>query len=396
MGFDFLLVQADPDHQLAFDTKQQVNILDRFLGITFNVSTVAILLYIFVYVFYIEQGYLEFEQARGAVATHVNGDSISVSSGKPATRFFTAEDLVYPGLENGNVFVTTRMTVMKQSRGICEDQKMPCSSDSDCSHAGGIDGSCTIHGFCEEPAWCNDLGNDETKHEHYQIDSGDLQIWVKSSIQFLTLRPETIYSTENDHPYPEMGWNTFTVSELLKLCEPVPVLFEEVAELGAAIEVQLNWHCNVDKNDCHPVMHAKRLDTIFSQEHIGFKFSYSEHISETERVLNTVSGIRILFRTSGVGRKVSIPAVVQRFSLNSGLLLLAGIIADLMMLNFFQLQKKYEARKYEASPDFSEYIDALKRKREAMLAIPIKNRIADEEYSAAEKEWQHSLNEQEF
>lgn len=392
MGLDYLLVQTDPDHQLAFDTKQQVNILDRWLGITFNISTVIILAYIFVYVFYFEQGYLEYEQARGAVVTHVNGDTISVSSGKPGTRFFTAEDLIYPGMENGGVFVTTRLTAMKQSRGICEDEKMPCSSDAYCSSHGDVEGRCTENGFCEEPAWCND----EEKHEHYQIDSGDLQIWVKSSIQFLTLNPSRIFSTENDHPYPELGWNTFTVAELLKECEPVPVLYEEVAELGAVVEVQLNWHCDVGKKDCHPVLHAKRLDTIFSEEHIGFKFSYSEYISETERVLNTVSGIRLLIRTSGRGRQVSIPAVVQKFSLNSGLLLLAGITADLMMLKFFTLQKKYEARKYEQSPDFSEYIDALKKKRQAMLAIPIRQQAADEEYSAAEKEWQHSLNEQEF
>lgn len=392
MSLEFLLINSDPDHQLSFDTKQQVNILDRWLGITFNASTATILAYIFIYVFWIERGYLEYEQARGAVVTHVNGDAISVSNGKPATRFFTAEDLVYPGMENGNVFVTTRMTVMKQSRRICEDQKMPCSSDADCSDIGDVQGTCSANGFCEEHAWCDD----EEKPEQYQIDSGGMQIWAKSSIQFLTLSPQQIYSTENDHPYPELGWNTFTVAELLRACEPVPVLYEEVAELGAAIEVQLNWHCNVANKDCHPRLHAKRLDTIFSQEHIGFKFSYSEYVSETERVLNTVSGIRLLFRSSGRGRKVSVQATVQRFSLNSGLLLLAAITADLMMLKIFRLQKKYEARKYEASPDFSEYIDSLKKKREAMLAIPLKQQIADEEYSEAEKEWQHSLNEREF
>lgn len=381
--------QQDPDRQMAFDTKQQVNISDRWLGISFNVSTVGILLYIFVFVFYWEQGYLEFEQARGAVVTHVNGDTISVSTRKPGTRFFTAEDLIYPGLANGNVFVTTRLTVMKQSRGICEDQKMPCTLDADCSSVEDVEGRCTENGFCDEPAWCDD----EPNPEHYQIDSADLQIWVKSSIQFLTLNPNKIYSTEVDHPYPELGWNTFSVQELLKRCNLAPVLYEEVAELGAAIEVQLNWHCDISQDKCSPTIHAKRLDTIFSQEHIGFKFSYAEYVSEHERVLNTVSGIQIFFKSSGRGRKVSIPAVVQRFSLNSGLLALAGIVADLLMLKVFQLQKKYEARKYEASPDFGDYMEDLAKKREAELLIPITQQKDDEEYQSVEDEWQHALNE---
>lgn len=381
--------QSDPDRQMAFDTKQQVNILDRWLGITFNCSTAGILLYIIIYVFYVERGYLEFEQARGAVVTHVNGDTIAVSTRKPATRFFTAEDLIYPGLENGNVFVTTRLSVMKQFRGICEDPKMPCSSDADCSSVGEVEGRCSDNGFCEEPAWCDA----EPKPEHYQVDSGDLQIWVKNSIQFLSLKPNKIYSTETDHPYPELGWNTFSVKELLNRCHPMPVLYEEIAELGATIEVQLNWHCDVTQDQCSPILHAKRLDTIFSQEHIGFKFNYAEYISEQERVLNTASGVRLLFRASGRGRKVSIPAVVQRFSLNSGLLALAAMFADLLMLKVFRLQKKYEARKYEASPDFGDCMEDLQHKRDAELAIPIQQARDDEEYRIAEDAWKHSLNE---
>lgn len=389
MGLDFLMAQTDPDRQMAFDTKQQVNILDRWLGMTFNCSTVGIVSYILIYVFYIERGYLEYEQARGAVVTHVNGDTISVSSQKPGTRFFTAEDLIYPGLENGNVFVTTRLSVMKQSRGICEDPKMPCASDADCSSTRDVEGRCTDNGFCEEPTWCDA----EPKPEHYQIDSGDLQIWVKNSIQFLNLNPNTIYSTEAGHPYPELGWNTFNVRELLKMCEPSPVLYEEIAELGAAIEVQLNWHCDVSQDECSPILHAKRLDTIFSEDSVGFKFSYSEYVSEEERFLNTVSGVRLFFRASGRGRKVSIPAVVQRFSLNSGLLALAAIFADLLMLKVFQLRRKYEARKYEQSPDFGDYMEDLKKKREAELKVPIQQAKDDEEYQVAENEWKHHLNE---
>lgn len=384
----WLMSSSDPDQTLSFSTKQQVNILDRYLGITFNFLTASVLVYIFGYVFYFKRGYLELETSRGTIATHVWGDTVQVSSGKPGQRYFTAEDLSYPGLENGNVFLATRVAVMKQSRGICEDQSMPCASDSECSSES--DGKCTDNGFCEEPAWCDQ----EEKPERYNVEAGEMMIWVKSAIQFIQLKPEVIFSTELDHPYPEVGFNAFTVRELLRGCSP-PVLYEEIAELGAAIEIQLMWHCNVDKDplDCKPEMYAKRLDSIFDPNHIGFKFKYAEYVSENERVLNTVSGVRMFFRTSGEGRQVSIPACVQKFSLNSSLIALATILSDLLMLKVFALKKKYEARKFEVSPDFGDYLDALTKKKEDEDERPQREADADEEYQEQEDAWRQNLEE---
>jgi len=388
-GFmDWLMSASDPDHTLSFSTKQQVNILDRYLGITFNILTATVVAYIFGYVFWLKRGYLELETARGTIATHVWGDTIQVSSGKPGQRYFTAEDLSYPGLENGNVFIATRVAVMKQERGICEDPSMPCSEDEHCSHESG--GSCLESGFCEEPAWCNM----EEKPEKYNVESGEMMIWVKSAIQYIQLRPDKIFSTEIDHPYPEVGYNAFSVRELLRGCNP-PVLYEEIAELGAAIEVQFMWRCNVDKDplDCKPDMYAKRLDSIFDPNHIGFKFKYAEYISEEERVLNTVSGVRMFFRTSGEGREVSIPATVQKFSLNSSLIAIATILSDLLMLKVFALRKKYEARKFEVSPDFSDYLDDLTKKKQDEDERPQREADADEMYQEQEDEWRQQLEE---
>lgn len=385
--FEWIMSKSDPDVMLSFSTKKQVNILERFLGFTFHTLNISIISYIAIYVFYYCEGYFRFEQARGSIATHVWGDTVAVSTGKPASRFFSAEDLTFPGLENGNVFVATRMRAMRQRRGICEDMSMPCFSDSDCSE--DVGGRCTDNGFCEEPTWCDV----EEKSEDYEVDTSNLVVWAKSSIQFFQLKPDHIFSTEHNHPYPEIGFNAFTVRDLLLNTEPAPVRFEEVSELGAALEVQFLWKCNVEREKCKPEVHIKRLDSVFDPENIGFKFKWSETISETERVINYVHGIRFFFRTTGIGRKISIPAIVQNFSLNSSLISLAGLLCDLLMTKVFAGRQKYIARKYEVSPDFSDYLDKLNAKASDEKSRPQIEADLDREYQEKEAEWKAALDE---
>ncbi|CAK9063380.1 unnamed protein product [Durusdinium trenchii] len=74
----------------------------------------AMVTYIVFGIFIYNQGYLDYEPSRGAIATHVHGDFVAVSSGRPKVRYFTAEEITTPGLENGNVFVTTRQSLSRQ------------------------------------------------------------------------------------------------------------------------------------------------------------------------------------------------------------------------------------------------------------------------------------------
>merc|ERR1719213_898549 len=98
------------------------------------------------------------------------------------------------------------------------------------------------------------------------------------------------------------------------------------------------------------------MDTIFDAENIGFAFSYPEHIDRDNRIRNEVRGIRFFFRTSGIGRKVSIAATITKASMGASLFALANIFADLLMTKVFALKSKYNARKYENPADFSEYM----------------------------------------
>merc|ERR1719191_1245912 len=128
---------------------------------------------------------------------------------------------------------------------------VPCLLDADCTEGG--QGQCSPNGFCMEHSWCDQPDeNGETKPEIYEMDTALLQIWARSSIQYVKIAPERVFSTEIDDPMPRQGYNVFTVRDLLLMCKPLPVRYEEIAELGAVIEVQFWWDCNVKAKQCNP------------------------------------------------------------------------------------------------------------------------------------------------
>lgn len=378
-------LNADPDRLLSYMTNQQVNVLDRKLGLTSYILQLIIVLYIVFYVFFYMEGYLAYEPAKGAISTLISGDAASTST-LGNVRYFSSDELTYPGLENGNVFVATNIRVTRQKLGFCEDRSRPCYSAKDC--ASDLGGVCNANKFCEEPSWCND---EAVQPEVFPIDSGDLMIWVKSSIQFQLLNPHRLFSTETGHAYPELGYNEFTVNDLLAATMQ-KLHFEDINQHGCAVEVQFIWNCNVNDDTCIPDVMARRVDVEMWPENHGFSFFKSELISETERNLEHISGVRLYFRTVGLGRKFSTAAIILRASLNSSLLALAAIITDFMMLKIFKHRKKYMARKYEESPDFSDYMDALKEKTAAEERFRQQQDEEDDKARSRDEEFQEQLD----
>jgi len=396
---DIFDTNVDQDKFFCYLTKQQVNVQDRWLGIT-NLGIMAVIgLYIVFGIFIMNEGYLEFEEARGGVATHVRGDAFAVSSGKPGQRYFSAEELTHPGLENGNVFVSTRQKIYRQQRGVCEDHTMPCETDLDCSILPNpvnsslepIRGRCTENHYCEEPSWCNL----EELPEIYELEVAHMSIWTKASIQFIKLAPDKIYSTEAGHAFPEKNFNVFTVRDLLLKCKPVPVRYEEISELGAVVEVQFFWKCDAGKDHCTPELKTRRVDVLFDKNNIGYSWGYPEYISQDERLLYEMTGVRFYFRSVGRGEQLSVAAIVMKLSTSSTLLSLAPIIADLLMLNAFALRKKFRARKYEVSPDFSEYFAELEEKKKKQEEAQAEMAKEEEEGEEKEQEWQQRVQNDE-
>merc|ERR1719359_1018289 len=99
------------------------------------------------------EGYFEYEHAKGNMLVSSSGSLVASSnSGALKTLYFSPEDVTHPGLENGNVFITTRVEVAREKRGVCEDMHMPCSTADDCSKSQGA--TCSENKLCMEQSWC--------------------------------------------------------------------------------------------------------------------------------------------------------------------------------------------------------------------------------------------------
>lgn len=392
------LLGQDVDSLLSYHTKQQVQFRDRLLGITQYTIIAGIMAYIVGVVFIIDHGYLEFEASRGIVVTKVRGDVVaSAQTGKAGdmSRLFDVQEITYPGLENGNVFIATKVTTEEQERGTCEDKALRCQSDSDCSKDVGA--KCTPDRYCKEPSWCS-----KSKPAVYKLATDQMDIWVNSAINFQRLDNSKFYANNMEDPvlFPEPGFNTFKVRDILGLCDP-PVRFEEVSELGASIEVQIVWNCQVDSmQGCKEEVRARRVDSMLDQEDIGFEFSHPEYdpsSPEEKRTKVTKAGIRFFFRTFGTGSKVSLVAIIFKLSTGMSLVGFAPIVADIIMLRCFKNSNKYFARKYCETEDLDDYFQKVYSKQErvaqANAELKILQENDDEEgyYDDEEKLWQRKM-----
>lgn len=386
----------DYDKMFSYYTKRQVNILDRWLGITNYFVMLLIAAYVVGFVFILDRGYLESEPAFGPLVTHVSGDAVAFSQGKKAgSRYFSGDELTYPGLERGNVFVATKIVITEQKRDVCEDFSKYCMSADDCSK--DVSAECTSNRRCKEPSWCPVMKGEDIQQEVYKVKSGEIYIWIKSAIQFQQLAPERLYTDDmNPIVYPKPGFNTITLRQILLECNP-PVRYEEVAELGAAIEVQLVWNCVVDMPGCERKMFARRIDTLLDEDKIGFNFGWPQYMGEDFTVnselreLKEMYGIRIYFRSVGTGQKVSFAAIIFKMSTGMALLGFAPIIADLVMLNCFKLSKKYAARKYITTIDFSDHFDKLEEVESSDEEMADADEAEDEQEDEA---WRQKMDEE--
>jgi len=224
--------------------------------------------------------------------------------------------------------------------------------------------------------------------------SDSLHIWTRSSIQFLNLAPETIFSTDSKEGGPTSEY-VFTVRELLKKCEPLPINYEEVAELGAVVEVGFRWDCNVKPAmksalkkpaTCIPKIHVRRLDTILDPDNIGYGFHHAEYLSDDLREQYEVRGLRFMFRTNGTGKRISMAATIMTCSTSGTLLSIAIVIADLMLTRIFSNRKKYCARKFENTPDFSKFMEEQEEKQKAR-STKAQIDAREDEVIRKEEEW---------
>ena len=371
------LSTIDMDEVFCYHTVKEVRMLDRRLGMLCWAIRLLIAGYIVGFVFIANEGYTQQEVASGHVVPQVTGMAYSMSRG--VARPWDVVDSVKPPLDSSAVFLVTHaLHTPHQRMGNCSSPGKKCATDADCPKRPPLSNGHCDAGMCLEMQWCpaqSESASDRTAV--HPIEGADtLKVWLKASIMFPSLDAHRIFSTIDDEkprPYKEEKGGPrefkdgvkgrggaappteFTLGQLLSLAG---TSYEMVAKTGCVLDIVLHWNCYVDDaKDCTPAVSVERLDV--SERRKGFSYEYADYYrvgaaAPDERDLYTYRGVRLVLSSRGVGKKVSLSAIMLQISSGIALLWLANYAADFLMLHVLPERRHYRTYKQERTPDFSD------------------------------------------
>jgi len=249
--------------------------------------------------------------------------------------------------------------------------------------------------MCLEMQWCPAQSESESDRTYtHELEGAEsIRVWFKGAISFPSLDAKRLFSTIDDErprPYagslhasaapppfegsgalpgggtdaaaqPKAGLppNEFSVGELIALAG---ASFDAVSRTGCVLSVELHWDCFVDEQRrCIPTIAVQRLD--LSPKRNGFVYNYADYFRTStssstrdtdERDLYTFRGVRLLLSSRGVGKKVSLSAIMLQISSFIALLWIANYASDFLMLHVLPEKRHYRTYKQERTPDFSD------------------------------------------
>ena len=130
---------------------------------------------------------------------------------------------------------------------------------------------------------------------------------------------------------------------------------------GGLIRITIDWNCNYDLfwSECLPQYIFQRFDVPYkdksSASGYNFRFTHKyEKDGEMHRLLTKAYGLRFIITVTGQAGKFSFLPVILTLGSGLGLLSLATIITDLILLN---MTKKKEFYKQIKEFDYKEKIE---------------------------------------
>lgn len=356
---------------LYYETVKVVEIQNWKLGLLHYTIVLLILGYVVGYSIIYSKGYQGTDGLIGTtnikvkgVAYYLNGSDLQV---------WDAYDVVYPPKEDSAVFLTTNVHIQRgQQRSVCsgnDNKTEGCTKDSDCTPGmetlnGIATGKCdTSTGYCYINAWCppeDDVPASQAQRLH---NVGNFTIFVRVNVdfpKFKVIRDNTGESDQENETAPIFGYNLFTPTEIV---ENTGYSFDDIATYGAVVAVEINWDCNFDLSakKCNPKFNFRRIDNPHSSFSPGYNFRYTkEYLAPTDngtfvytRDLYKVYGLRIIFLLSGQAGKFDVVPLLINLGAGLGLLSVATIVSDVLVLYIIPKHEFYKKSKYQPVKDKS-------------------------------------------
>lgn len=365
----------------GYDTPKMVHIPHKSIGILNRLIQITIIGYILGYVIIFNRGYQLVDRGLGGTTTKVKGVAFTnETDSRIGTRVWDAVDIVVPPEENNAFFVTTNVIVTNnQTQGECPEStsvaEAKCSNDSSCHPIGRAYqlGHGVSTGVCNGPtttcvikAWCP-LEVDQTATDYAALnETKQFTVLLKNHVYFpYYKRSRTNIRDASDKRYLQRctyddkankACPVFRLNYIVEQAQKGIDSAQSYAELardGAVISVKVVWRCNfdVDWKLCNPTYEFARLDQgEDSKISKGYNYRYTKtyFINGVEtRQLVKAYGILFLVTTDATAAAFDIATTLLNIGSGIGLLTLASVICDIVVLYIHKSKAAFKQHKYE-------------------------------------------------
>lgn len=372
---------------LEYDTPKIVHITSKKVGVINRIVQLIIIIYIVGYVIVWNKGYQDTEIVSSATTTKVKGvawtnyTELNITApGGVDFRVWDVADYVIPPQENGAFFVMTNVVFTpNQTQGTCpEDPQYGaiCKNESDCTrgvptnNGNGIQsGKCvqsaqnTSINVCEIYAWCPvEVDRLPVKNATLLKGTQEFTVLIKNNIEFPKFHKKrrNILDSQNKTYLSNCKYNSsddrdrlcpiFQLGQIVKAAGVEN--FDTIAVQGGVVSINIDWNCDLDHSidRCLPTYSFTRLDDDDAKIAKGTNFRYANFYDNggiASRDLFKSYGILFIVKVTGVAGKFSVVPTLVNIGSGIGLLAIATVICDLIVLYVMDKRNYYFENKYQ-------------------------------------------------
>ncbi|KAG1926518.1 P2X purinoceptor 1 isoform X1 [Pimephales promelas] len=359
-----------------YETPRQVLVRNRRVAVVCRIIQLGVLSYIIGWVFMYEKGYQTVDTAISSVFTKMKG--VSYTNISNVERIWDAADYVFP--EQGDssfVVMTNYISSVGQEQGTCpelpdEKNRNKCTSDTDCDESkykrtgnGYMTGKCnTSTSTCEIYSWCPVEDDRQIPDPPILQTAENYTLFIKNSItfrQFNVVRSNLVESVDQNyinnclyHPKTDALCPIFRLGDIV---ERSGFNFSDIARVGGAIGILVDWDCNLDLSirHCKPRyefygLYGTGRNEKVEKPSLGYNFRYAKYYMENnveKRTLMKVFGVRIDIIVHGRAGKFDIIPTLTAIGSGVGIFGVATVVCDLLLLYLLPKRDFYKSMKFK-------------------------------------------------
>uniref|UniRef100_A0A8C2L900 P2X purinoceptor n=1 Tax=Cyprinus carpio TaxID=7962 RepID=A0A8C2L900_CYPCA len=332
-----------------YETPRQVLVRNKKVAVACRIIQMGVLAYIIGWVFMYEKGYHAIDTAIGSVFTKMKGVSLTNISGEE--RIWDAADFVFP------------------EQVVCSDQHQSFYTllfpYGIMSLSGQMTGRCISNtSTCEIYSWCPVEDDRQIPDPAILLTSENYTLFIKNSItfpHFNVVRSNLVESVNQSyintclyHPKTDPLCPIFRLRDIVELSG---FSFSEIARLGGAIGLLIDWDCNLDLSirHCEPKyefygLYGTGRNDKEEKPSLGYNFRYAKYYVEKgveKRTLMKVFGVRIDIIVNGRAGKFDIIPTLTAIGSGVGIFGVATVVCDLLLLHFVTKKDFYKNMKFK-------------------------------------------------